>query len=564
MKRAFLSGLKLQFLWLLTTLFLGGLALKTVAADSAFKSGVEYQPASDEFDAVGRAVVQLLQTRDPSGFAANVSVSAADWLSMATTNLTVSESDRIKDFAKSSANNRLRMEAAAKVLLERAESLHLDFSKGELAFHYAMPKHIGKIFFSGSPTSADALTAQYVEKIELLLTAGAGAANPGDFKIVVRGLEKFPGGWRLNNGLQWLAFPANLVDESTARELAILEKVAAYKGLTSLDDPALMKLGETLVRFIRDRDPDYFAKEALTSSDTVWAMIQKSGRKGPSRAEVDDEIGKRTAEQVAVAQKMFAQMDAFGIDLKSAEIKINEAEIERSQAQGSLGTLENLMGEQFKLLLTVKTDAKAKNNISLSGDYVLAAKTLARFEAGWKVMDGLHWEKLPDGVVDAPTAAQIEFENYVAKYGKLPPQTIAPEIEFTTLVGGQKMKLSDLHGKVVVLDFWATWCGPCQQPMADLQTLRSGHNDWQDKVVIAPLSIDDTMDILRKHVAQRGWTNTFNVWAGAGGWSSAAAKKFRVTAVPTTYVIDPEGKVAWAGHPSGKDFEQTIDGLLKR
>lgn len=563
MKRAFLFASKLLSACVLATFFLATANFKSAAADSSFKPVMEYMAASDEFDGLAKAVVQLLQTREAAVFATNVSVSAADWQAIASTNLSASEQDHVKDFAKGVGPNRQRTEAAAKALLERAQSLRLDFSKGELTFHYLTPKHIGKVYFAGSPNTPGALTSQYVDKLEFSLKAGAGSANPGDFKLAVRGLEKFPGGWRINNGIQWTAFPTNFVDEKTMRDLAILEKVAAYKGLTSQDDSALLKLGETLVQFLRERDSKYFVKEALTSSDMVWALIQKSGRKGPSRQEVDDEITKRSADQVAIAEKMFAQMDTMGIDLKSAEIKINEAEIERSQSQGNAGTLENLMGEQFKLSLSVKTEAKAKSGAPLAGDYVLAAKTLARFESGWKVMDGLHWEKFPDGVVDAKTAAEMEFENYVAKNGKLPPNTVAPEIEFTTLVGEKPMKLSDLRGKVVILDFWATWCGPCQQPMADLQTLRNGHDDWQDKVAIMPLSIDDTIDVLRKHVDKRGWTNTFNVWAGDGGWSAAAAKKFRVTGVPTTYVIDPAGKIAWAGHPSGHDFAKAIDDLLK-
>jgi thiol-disulfide isomerase/thioredoxin len=126
------------------------------------------------------------------------------------------------------------------------------------------------------------------------------------------------------------------------------------------------------------------------------------------------------------------------------------------------------------------------------------------------------------------------------------------------------MKLSDLKGKVLILDFWATWCGPCQAPMAELQKIRNDHADWQDKVVIIPISIDDDMDTVRKHVDQHGWTNTFNVWAGEGGWRSEPAKSFRVTSVPTSYVIDSEGVITFSGHPQKESIIQAVDRSLKK
>jgi thiol-disulfide isomerase/thioredoxin len=279
---------------------------------------------------------------------------------------------------------------------------------------------------------------------------------------------------------------------------------------------------------------------------------------------LDDEIATQNQEQLDHAQKMLNLMTLIGIDLGQADIQIKQASLAQCQSEGAAGTVDELIGEQFKLALSVKTDAKAKNGVSLAGDYVLAARTIMRLGAGWKIMDDLRWETLPAGIVDDQTAAAMEFENYVTEHGTLPLLTSAPEIEFTTLVGGKKMTLSGLRGKVVILDFWATWCGPCQEPMAELQKLRDGHDNWQDKVAIVPLSIDDTMDVVQKHVDQRGWTNTFNVWAGEGGWHSVPAKTFRVTGVPTSYLIDAQGKIVWAGHPAGADFGKMVDGLLKR
>ncbi len=564
MNPPFAPGLKRLF-----ALSLGGLLLclcqsSAPAAVPPFDPGPEYQPAAGEFDFVGKAVVQLLQTKDASGFATNLAVNAQNWRSLITTNLPPKEAERLESYARGADHTAQQLEESAKALLSRADSLHLDFSKGDLQCQVVAPKHVGKIYFANPRDGG--LTAPYLEKLEIILNPAApeaGQTNQGEFKLSVRGLEKFPGGWHINGSVQWTAFPTNVVDEKTVREMAIMEKIAAHKGISSQDDPLLLKLGESLVHFVQTADTNLFAKEALIDADQVWAMFKKSGQKGPSRQEVDEEIGKQNQAQLASARKTLQLMTEAGIDLKQADIQIKEASVDRCQAQGPAGTLDNLMGEQFKLALSVKTAAKARNGAGLAGDYVLAVKMVAKMEGSWRVMDDVHWEKLPGGVVDDKAMAAMKFENHVAEHGTLPLQTSAPEIEFTTLVGEKKMQLSDLRGKVVILDFWATWCGPCQEPMAELQTLRSGHTNWQDKVAIVPLSIDDALADVRKHVDQRGWTNTFNVWAGEGGWHSAPAQTFRVTGVPTTYVIDAQGKIVWAGHPAGADFGKMIDRLLQ-
>lgn len=564
MKPPFVPGLKRHL-----ALVLGGLVISlffsTVSvAQPAGGDRTEYKPSDGEFDAVGKAVVELLQTRDAGRFATNWTVRAQDWQSLISTNLKPADLEKLNAYAKGSQRNVQQLESSAKAFLARADSLHLDFSKGDWHSKIVAPRHVGKIYHFDPKDGG--MTAPYLEKLEIILDPATAASqtNQGKFKLLVRGLEKFPGGWRISRDLQWTSFPTNVADEKTLRELAILEKIAAYKGINGQDDPSLVKFGESLMRFVQTGDTNLFAKEALVNGDQVWAMFEKSGRKGPSRQEIDEEIAKQNAEQVRVAQKMLQLMTEAGIDLQQADIKITDVALDRVQAQGPAGTLDNLIGQQFKLALKVNTEAKAKNGTALSGDYVLAAKTIMKLDDGWKVMSDVHWEKLPAGVVDEKISAAMEFENYVAEHGTLPLKTSAPEIEFTTLAGEKKMKLSDLRGKVVILDFWATWCGPCQEPMAELQKLQQDHSNWQDKVAIMPLSIDDTLDVVVKHVDKRGWTNTFNVWAGDGGWRSAPAKTFRVTGVPTTYVIDADGKIVWAGHPSGKDFGNMVDKLLQR
>jgi thiol-disulfide isomerase/thioredoxin len=140
----------------------------------------------------------------------------------------------------------------------------------------------------------------------------------------------------------------------------------------------------------------------------------------------------------------------------------------------------------------------------------------------------------------------------------------APDVEFVKIADGAKQKLSAYKGKVVVLDFWASWCGPCQTPMAKMQTYREAHPGWGDKVELIALSIDNTKEAAETHLTNKEWTKTTNVWAGEGGFRAAAPQAYRISGIPTVYIIDAAGKVAATGHPGSLDIGKLVDGLLEK
>lgn len=144
----------------------------------------------------------------------------------------------------------------------------------------------------------------------------------------------------------------------------------------------------------------------------------------------------------------------------------------------------------------------------------------------------------------------------------------APDITLTSISSAEQLKLSSLKGQVVYLDFWATWCGPCQEPMEKLNLLaESRKDDWNGKVAIVCASIDSKADTVVSHTQLKGWASVQHYWCpdeeGHGGLQSPQPKLYGVTAVPTALLIDQEGIIVWRGHPGKFDKQAGISRLLK-
>ena len=120
--------------------------------------------------------------------------------------------------------------------------------------------------------------------------------------------------------------------------------------------------------------------------------------------------------------------------------------------------------------------------------------------------------------------------------------TKAPDSSFTRLSDKSPAKLSEYRGKIIILEFWASWCGPCVEELDKLEGLMSDHPDWRDQVRILAISVDEDIENALGRYKQKGWTAPLVVWAGPG-----VLKDYHINGLPTLYVLDQKGSVVAAG-----------------
>jgi len=118
------------------------------------------------------------------------------------------------------------------------------------------------------------------------------------------------------------------------------------------------------------------------------------------------------------------------------------------------------------------------------------------------------------------------------------------DLEFTDAIKGTPISMKDLRGKVVVVDFWATWCGPCLDEMPRMKELYARYHDQGVEFIGVSLDYakeEGGLDKLKEYVARREipWPQYYQ----GKGWESPFSSSWGIEAIPAVFVVGPDGKL---------------------
>ncbi|MEA5404934.1 TlpA disulfide reductase family protein [Arcicella sp. DC2W] len=246
-----------------------------------------------------------------------------------------------------------------------------------------------------------------------------------------------------------------------------------------------------------------------------------------------------------ISQELQTKVESWNIQVTAAQAKKDNATIQRIQnefqaaQEVNINKIKVLIPEMGTNLVALWT---AGNFLNPEND----TETLLQVAEKFKTEKG-----------NSPNVHIKTFLQQVMRLKGVNVGSEAPEIAMKT-PDDKVLALSSLRGKYVLLDFWASWCGPCRRENPNVVRM---YNKFKDKNFdIFSVSLDQEKDSWLKAIEKDGMT-----WKHVSDlqyWNSAAAVAYGVQGIPATFLLDKEGKII-AKNLRGEELERKLEEILK-
>ncbi len=207
-------------------------------------------------------------------------------------------------------------------------------------------------------------------------------------------------------------------------------------------------------------------------------------------------------------------------------------------------TLQALVPQQIEQLLS-------KNK-----EVIMSAFLVTFFEQEFESHAALYAEIRDALIKKHPNDPYVKHLNDRLKSVLLPGME-APEISMKDTEGNTR-RLSDLRGKVVLIDFWASWCGPCRRENPNVVKLYKKYHDRGFEIY--SVSLDKEKSAWLKAIKDDGlvWPNHVS---DLNGWTSSGGKTYGIMSVPSTVLVDKDGKII-ARNLRGSELEKKLSEIF--